>query len=180
MLQPLRNNTSNFGDFNYQTPKISAAKTPSFQNSSPVYAYKGEPVYDEKMDLDDDGTITFDEFNQYCEDNNISDAEKNRLIQDRIKWQTYKQCFNYAQKGELKYDEEMDTNKDNKVSYDEYIEYLKEKDKDKEKTLQKIDNQKDQTKNITDDTSKENTLTNKINSYVQKEADEKANIEVEI
>ena len=52
------------------------------QNNKPaVYAKDGEPRYDEAMDYDGDGVVTMEEYQQYCEENNISTQEQAESLQ---------------------------------------------------------------------------------------------------
>ena len=52
------------------------------QNNKPaVYAKEGEPRYNEDMDLDGDGVVTMEEYQQYCEENNISTDEQIQNVQ---------------------------------------------------------------------------------------------------
>ncbi len=124
------------------------------------YAKKGEPIYDKKMDTDEDGVITFDELKEYCENNDV-DAEK--LLKN---WLVYRTVQNeekvtkeimkdvddkeesdekseiiYARKGDEKYDEKMDVNNDDVITYKEYIKYCEEHalQKDNDEKQAKID-----------------------------------------
>lgn len=173
MLQPLANKAPNFGEFKYEIPKIPSAKASSSKTSSPTYASVGDPTYDKKMDSDNDGTITFDEFNQYCDENNISDAQKQRMLEDRMHWETIKQSLIYSEKGELKYNEDMDANKDNKVSYDEYVEYIRGKREENKQNTEEVKVNSTTEQN-------ENNLAKQLSAYSSKEKPEDdSNIEVE-
>ena len=52
-------------------------------NQSPaskiVLAKKGSPAYMKQFDTDNDGEITLEEFNKYCEENDISDNDKIKI-----------------------------------------------------------------------------------------------------
>ena len=128
---------------------------------------KGEPIYDKEMDGDEDGIVTFDEFREYCEQNNadIEQLLKNWLvyhsaknaeeIADKTKEKDDKEDTDnesseiiYAKKGDGKYKAVMDSNNDNTITYKEYLEYCSENSKEKE--LESNDN----IKNAEDLTSK--------------------------
>lgn len=106
------------------------------------YATEDELIYEKKMDLDEDGTITFDEVKEYCEKNKVN------LNEVLNKWQNYRMLQNeeevtkevmksldnveekpeednqiYAKKGDDNYETEMDLNDDDVVTYKEYYEY---------------------------------------------------------
>ena len=101
-----------------------------------VLANKGETGYMSAFDLDQNGIITLDEFNKYCEENGVGEEDKLKLMLNmqsaKIKQKLAKQEEEkddkriYAKKGEEKYVEEMDENKDSIVTYDEYIKYCEE------------------------------------------------------
>lgn len=113
-------------------------------NNTAYYAKKGEPMYVKEMDADEDGIVSFDEFKDYCQANGISSKEMVRMVEMANSYRTMQaQGVNkksnakrkeqeveseavYAKRGDGKYDEAMDTNNDDKVSYKEYIEYCKE------------------------------------------------------
>ena len=105
------------------------------------YATEDELIYEKKMDLDEDGTITFDEVKEYCKKNKVN------LNEVLNKWQNYRMLQNeeevtkeviksldnveesqdneqvYAKKGDDNYEAEMDSNEDDVVTYKEYYEY---------------------------------------------------------
>lgn len=101
-----------------------------------VLANKGEAGYSAYFDLNDDGVVTLDEFNQYCEENGISGEDRLKLMmvmqQAKVKEDLAKDDDEendgkiYAKRGEEKYVEEMDENKDGTITYDEYIKYCQE------------------------------------------------------
>lgn len=130
------------------------SKTPSYNNYNKIgnnanqslskvqnYATEGELIYEKKMDLDEDGTITFDEVKEYCKKNKVN------LNEVLNKWQNYRMLQNeeevtkeviksldnveesqdneqvYAKKGDDNYEAEMDSNEDDVVTYKEYYEY---------------------------------------------------------
>ncbi len=117
----------------------------NFKNNNVYYAKKGEVIYDKKMDSDEDGIVTFDEFKDYCAQNNIAQDEINKMLKNWVtlraaqKIEKNNEEINkennnklqiketiYAKRGDLKYDDRMDLNSDEKVTYQEYIRYCKE------------------------------------------------------
>ena len=117
-------------------------------NNSAYYAKKGEPMYIKEMDADEDGIISFDEFKSYCDEKGISDKDSIKMAEMatsyRLRQAQKKASDNvkkegktnnnsasnaeavYAKRGDSKYDEVMDTNNDDKITYKEYIEYCQE------------------------------------------------------
>lgn len=159
-------------------------------NNSGFYAKKGEPMYMKEMDADEDGVVSFEEFKDYCEENGISPKEMAKMVQMASSYRTMqaqkkaekeieKQSKSenqpeikeveseavYAKRGDGKYDEAMDTNNDDKVSYKEYIEYCKEHSQpQKQKSDTKISE--------SEDGEFKTTNTGKaINSYAQTETE---------
>ena len=146
-----------------------------------------------EMDADEDGIISFDEFKDYCQANDISPREMKKMVQIANSYRTMqaqkkaeksieKQGKSenrpeikeveseavYAKRGDGKYDEAMDTNNDDKVSYKEYIEYCKEHSQHQE--------QKSDTKVNESDGDLETIKTEKaINSYAQSETESAEN-----
>lgn len=47
------------------------------QTTEQVYAKEGDSKYSEEMDIDSDGTITYDEYMKYCEENAVSQYSEN-------------------------------------------------------------------------------------------------------
>ena len=108
-----------------------------------VLANKGDMGYMQVVDMDGNGIITLDEFDEYCDKNEITDearlklmtvmtcAKKNdAIIGEQVEKAEEKEENKekenrniYARRGEEKYVEEMDENKDSVVTYDEYINY---------------------------------------------------------
>ncbi len=79
------------------------------QNNKPaVYAKEGEPRYNEDMDLDGDGVVTMEEYQQYCEENNISTDEQIQNVQSMGDSMVQKQASEREQSN---------------ISYDDYIQY---------------------------------------------------------
>lgn len=125
-------------------------------NTNAYYAKKGEPMYMKEMDSDEDGVVTFDEFKDYCQANGISTKEMIQMAELASSYRTMQaekkaeQSINeqkgsanvqtvemsddavYARRGDGKYDEAMDTNSDDKVTYKEYMEYCQENSKPQE------------------------------------------------
>jgi len=112
-------------------------------NSDSYYAKKGDPIYQKEMDSDNDGIISFEEFKTYCQENNISAKDMTKMLDARMSYkmrnEDSKQTNNinkeittgnldliYAKDGDKKYDSELDTNKDSKISYIEYLRYCEQ------------------------------------------------------
>lgn len=106
-------------------------------NNSAYYAKKGEPMYLKEMDADEDGIISLDEFRDYCKEKGFSSNKITKMLETAVMYRTLMKDKDnkdnkgnkeivYAKRGDGKYDEAMDTNNDDKVSYKEYIEYCKE------------------------------------------------------
>ena len=108
------------------------------------YSKKGEPMYQEDMDADRDGVVTFEEFKAYCKANNISAKDMSDMIEMRTAYRmsqdTIEQAKSaktkepsvgsldliYAKDGDKNYNADIDTNKDSIVSYNEYLRYCEE------------------------------------------------------
>ena len=56
------------------------------QNNNLYYAKKGEPMYQKDMDEDEDGIVTFEEFNDYCDANGIGAKERQLMLQMRLSY----------------------------------------------------------------------------------------------
>ena len=118
-------------------------------------AKKGDSGYIKQMDLDDDGVISLEEFNKYCEENGVSEEEKVKLLQmmntskansklvakvaenkkskeQENKSEVIEDKSIYARKGDDNYNEAMDTNKNDVVTYQEYMEYCNKHSEKKE------------------------------------------------
>ena len=111
-------------------------------NSNSYFAQKGEPIYQKDMDSDNDGIVTFDDFKNYCKENDISSKQMAKMLQNRIAYQLSKENVNseqaqpqlktgsldliYAESGEDNFDEKMDFNSDSKISYAEYLRYCEQ------------------------------------------------------
>ena len=81
------------------------------------YAKIGEPMYREEMDSDNDGIVTYKEFEEYCRLHKISSKDVKDMIDMRM---AYRMSQNIA--GFLKY-EKTNVNNDSKISYNEYLKY---------------------------------------------------------
>jgi hypothetical protein len=153
-------------------------------NNSAYYAQKGEPMYMKEMDADEDGIVSFDEFKDYCQANGISSKEMVRMVEmansyrtmqgegvnkksnAKSKKQEVESEAVYAKRGDGKYDEAMDTNNDDKVSYKEYIEYCKEHSQPQEqKSDTKVSESEDE------EFKTRGKYKDAIRLYTQKEAD---------
>lgn len=123
----------------FMTSTLKAKSNTTTNNA--YYAKKGEPMYQEDMDSDRDGIVSFDEFKEYCKNNNISEKDITdmielrsayRMAQDAMQKTSEKEKFTgnleliYAKDGDKNYDEKVDTNRDSVVSYNEYLRYCEE------------------------------------------------------
>ena len=121
---------------------------------------KGEAGYLPAMDEDNDGVVTMEEFNNYCSENGVSEDEKLKLLsvinsakqtkkineemqakQKEEKTQENKQenKIIYAKKGDDEYNEIMDENKDDVVTYEEYIRYCQNKKQNEKQQENKVE-----------------------------------------
>ena len=131
---------------------VQKSKSSSTIANKTILAKKGQAGYMREFDLDDDGKISLEEFNEYCEQNGIDGKDKLRLLtlmqtansNEKVTEETLKESDKesnkaenkaiYAKKGDEKYDEAMDENKNGEVTYAEYYKYMQEQDKKSEKT----------------------------------------------
>ena len=120
----------------------SAAGNVNMNNS--YYAKKGEPMYQEDMDSDGDGIVTFDDFREYCKANDISSKDVSDMIDIRMAYRMSQYATDvlknadlnklstgnldliYATDGDGNYDAEIDSNKDSQISYTEYLRYCEQ------------------------------------------------------
>ncbi|MBR3605333.1 MAG: hypothetical protein IKL52_04825 [Candidatus Gastranaerophilales bacterium] len=116
-----------------------------------VLASKGESGYSPIFDVDNNGIITLDEFNKYCEENGVKEEDKLKLMMS-MQSSKIKESFTekeeddsriYARKGDKKYVEEMDEDKNSIVTYDEYIKYCQKYANSNEKEEQQKESPKD-------------------------------------
>lgn len=93
----------------------------SFSNENPasIYAKEGEPIYLKEMDYDEDGKVTFEEFREYCKDNELSSYEIKKLLEAQSAWKLMQ-----AQK-ETK-EEEGEQQESFSINSDEYLNYYNE------------------------------------------------------
>lgn len=128
---------------NSQIMKSTFTPASSFNSKAKgaVYAEKGQPMYQKDMDKDEDGIITLQEFNDYCDENDISYAQRKQMLENRLQYQLNTEHAEasakireikpeteevYAEEGEECYDEAMDEDGDGKVTYEEYLKYCEE------------------------------------------------------
>lgn len=133
---------------NYPSNQISNGINSNWKNKTEYgnyYAKKGEPMYQKDMDEDEDGVVTFEEFNDYCDANGISVKDRQLMLQNRISWHLTQEMKEkskeikekdknnnqeeervYAKSGEPKYEAEMDADSDGVITYDEYMKYCEE------------------------------------------------------
>ena len=114
------------------------------------YAQKGEPMYMAEMDSDEDGTVTLDEFKDYCKDKGIGTRDMVKMSQYASMYRTMKaenEAIDYISKliphvhpnlkqadsgsdhlkgSEDQYNISNDTNQPNIVKYDEYMKYCEQ------------------------------------------------------
>lgn len=114
-----------------------------------VYAIKGESMYQKEMDADEDGVITFDEFNEYCDANGIDYKMRILLLNNRMMYkfskdneENSKKVKEEAEKAEeakasedtetqdstqtgdvFTLDEIINSDKEEKLTYEEYMKY---------------------------------------------------------
>lgn len=112
--------------------KLSNLKNESVKGIS--LAKKGDASYIPNMDIDSDGEITMDEFNQYCDENGVGIKERVRLmtLMQSVKMvsennekakEKSKESEIYAKLGDEKYEAKMDYDKDGKITKAEYNKY---------------------------------------------------------
>lgn len=130
--------------------KIANKSNSSSKAGQVIIAKKGQAGYMREFDLNDDGKISLEEFNEYCEQNGIDGKDKLRLLTvmqsasanekatEKIQENSEKDSKEtdnkmlYAKKGDEKYDKAMDENNNGEITYAEYFKYLQEKDKTSE------------------------------------------------
>ncbi len=171
--------------FNAFMTTLLGGKTHNAAENS-YYAKKGEPMYQEDMDSDKDGIVSYDEFKEYCKTNNVSAKDMSDMIDMRMAYrmsqyteETLKKAnlndiktgnldLIYANDGDGNYDAEIDSNKDLKISYTEYLRYCEQN--------AKMEAKNSDTKIVEDDKSKFMTVSfgHASNAYnrVQTEAPE--------
>lgn len=114
------------------------------------YAQKGEPMYMAEMDSDEDGTVTLDEFKDYCKDKGIGTRQVVKMSQYASMYRIMKaenEAIDYISKlipnvhpnlkeansgsdylkgSEDQYNISNDANQPNVVKYDEYMKYCEQ------------------------------------------------------
>ncbi|MBR1908093.1 hypothetical protein IJ818_04065 [bacterium] len=132
-----------------------------------ILTKKGSSGYIKGMDENDDGEVTLEEFNNYCEENGVSEKDKiamltsmtvskknEKIVEKNIKTEDkeksrQEQAENdkavYAKKGDDKYNEKMDTNRNGIVTYAEYVKYLSEQAKQQAAGTEETQNSKQET-----------------------------------
>lgn len=134
-----------------------------------ILAKRGQAGYLKEMDLDEDGKISLEEFNEYCENNGISAKDKltmvtamlaantnSKLAKDTIKNKEDKNDNNndnavYAKEGDDKYDEAMDENSNGIVTYAEYLKYINQKDKNEDRNKEDIKDSQEENQTLKND-----------------------------
>jgi len=131
--------------------------------SNIILVKKGSTGYMTDVDFDEDGTITLEELNKYCEENGVSEKDKMTLMTtmefSKVKEKLINKNVNtdeeqnskvensdnekpiYAKKGDREYNEAMDTNKDGTVTYAEYVSYCTEQAGNENKNSSKEEQQ---------------------------------------
>ena len=157
------NNTNNSQNKSQNNTKIDK-NDPA---SKIILVKKGQVGYIQAMDTNKDGQISLAEFNAYCEENDVNEKAKlalitamqssklnKQIIKENIdeqkddekkeeKKETAEDKNAYAKKGDEKYNEEMDYNKNGVVSYAEYLKYKSEhNDKSEDFSDEKKNNSK--------------------------------------
>ncbi len=141
-----------------------------------VLANKGESGYSPIFDLDENGIITLDEFNRYCEENGVSSEDKLQLMmtmqcakntQAMTEEKEENNSQIYARKGDEKYVEEMDENRDSVVTHYEYMKYCQDYANSNEDTKEKTKDVKPEYKQA-------------LESYLNNDSEIEAEIKVEI
>lgn len=133
-------------------------------NQTADYAKKGEPMYIADMDSDEDGTITLDEFRDYCKSKGMGTREVVKMSQMAAAYRTMKAeegTIDYISKlipnvfpklkqagsesgglkqGEEQYNISNDSNSPNLVPYQEYMEFCeKNADTNEQKSNTKVE-----------------------------------------
>ena len=117
--------------------------------SNIILAKKGQAGYMKEMDSDNDGQVSLEEFNKYCEENEIEGKSKLMLMTsmqvakstaelvEEVEAKKAEKSENdtksddekiYAQKGDEKYTNAMDANSNGVITYEEYLDYINAKE----------------------------------------------------
>lgn len=161
----LLNNTNNSQNKSQNNTKIDK-NDPA---SKIILVKKGQVGYMQAMDIDNDGQISLAEMNAYCEENGVGEKEKlalitamqssklnSKLAKENIKsdddeenkeTETAEDKNAYAKKGDDKYNEKMDYNKNGVVSYAEYLKYKSEQGENSDNNSEKTDENETNTQN---------------------------------
>ena len=108
----------------------------SNKSGNVVLARKNDPGYMKSMDYDNDGVITMEDFNQYCEKNSIDENGRLRLLTIILLSKTTSEIKKEIQEKNPQdfndKNKETDSqfakeNNGEKISYQEYIEYYDKK-----------------------------------------------------
>ncbi len=130
-----------------ETKGVQAGKGSNVPTQTAEYAKKGEPMYMSEMDTDGDGTVTLDEYKDYCKSKGISTREMVKMSKLAASYRTMKaenETIDYISKlipnvhpnlkqaepnsaqtnhTNNRYNISNDTNQNKKVSYNEYMDY---------------------------------------------------------
>lgn len=141
--------------------------------SNIIIVKRGEAGYMKQMDTDDNGEVSLEEFNKYCEENGVETKEKialltaiqsaksnlktvnNSLKQEETSENNEAEAV-YAKKGDTNYDSKMDENQNGVITYKEYYEYNnkdKTKAESKKETSSSGEKPQEQTTNPQDSVS---------------------------
>ncbi len=117
------------------------------------YAKKGEPMYMADMDSDEDGTVTLDEYREYCKSKGINTKDMMKMSQLASAYRTMKaenEAIDYISKlkpnvfpklkqansesnhvknNDNKFNISADANSEKKVSYKDYMEFCEQNSK---------------------------------------------------
>ena len=129
MLSNIQNNQNSSG--------INSDFGINFKKNEPYYAKKGEPIYQKDMDSDEDGIVTFDEFRDYCKENDVPKYKVDKMLKSWAALRSIQSIsedseeynhgeFVYSKKGDFRYDNRIDKNSDEKITYQEYMQYYKD------------------------------------------------------
>ena len=133
-----------------ETKGVQAGKGSNVQTQTAEFAKKGEPIYMSDMGTDGDGTVTLDEYKDYCKSKGISTREMVKMSKLAASYRTMKaenETIDYISKlipnvhpnvkqtdsnsaytnhTDNRYNVSNDTNQNKKVSYNEYMDYCKQ------------------------------------------------------
>lgn len=181
------NQNSNAFDLKNMNSKTNSNKEISYA-SKITLVKKGQAGYMKAMDVDDDGKITLEEFNEYCKENGLSESDRIKLLTcmevSKMNEKIYKETEKaqeeskkdedknkeksedkeksvYAKKGDDNYNEEMDLDKNDEITYAEYFAYISKKgDTSSTEKVEKSNNDNTSSEN----TSEENVYSNEADT----------------